>query len=89
MSSYVCINRRPEKVTSPRPEAGPMGIFDRKSAAPAKRSHHKKQTIPRTTFKTMNSFFIIAPPLPPKPGRPAGIPFKKRGRPAASPSIDE
>ena len=70
MSSYVCINRRPEKVTSPRPEAGPMGIFDRKSAAPAKRSHHKKQTIPTTTFKTMNSFFI-APPLPPKPGRPA------------------
>ena len=63
--------------------SAPMGVFDGKPGAPPKRSHHKKREPPSKTFKTMRSFFTLPPP-PPKPGRPAGVPFKKRGRPAAS-----
>ena len=56
------------------------------AAAPAaKRSHHAKPKPPKPDSKTqlMTSFFQKPPP-PPQPGRPAGLPPKKRGRPAAS-----
>ena len=51
----------------------------------AKRSHHAPPKLPAPDEKTQKiSAFFSKPPPPPQPGRPAGVPLKKRGRPAVS-----
>ena len=51
----------------------------------AKRSHHAKPKPPAPDERTqLMTAFFSKPPPPPQPGRPAGVPIKKRGRRPAS-----